>query len=46
MLKFGNLYVNKGKWEDNQLISKSWIEKSTSKISTLGAEVEPGIITK
>ena len=34
MLKFGNLYVNKGKWEDNQLISKSWIEKSTSKIST------------
>ena len=34
MLKFGNLYVNKGQWEDNQLISKPWIEKSTSKIST------------
>ena len=34
MLKFGNLYVNKGKWYDTQLISKSWIEKSTSKIST------------
>tara|TARA_Y100000994_G_scaffold245208_1_gene246443 strand:+ start:388 stop:1458 length:1071 start_codon:yes stop_codon:yes gene_type:complete len=34
MLKFGNLYVNKGKWYDTQLISRSWIEKSTSKIST------------
>ena len=26
--------MNKGKWYDTQLISKSWIEKSTSKIST------------
>ena len=34
MLKFGNLYVNKGKWDDSQLISRRWIEKSTSKIST------------
>ncbi len=34
MLKFGNLYLNDGKSEDIQLISQSWIYKSTSKIIT------------
>ena len=29
MLKFGILYLNDGKWNDKQIISKSWIDKST-----------------
>tara|TARA_Y100001954_G_scaffold134205_1_gene143360 strand:+ start:7161 stop:8864 length:1704 start_codon:yes stop_codon:yes gene_type:complete len=29
MAKFGLLYLNKGKWEDKQIISKKWIEAST-----------------
>lgn len=28
MLKFGQLYLNKGKWNDKQILSKKWIEKS------------------
>ena len=29
MAKFGYLYLNKGRWDDQQLISESWIETST-----------------
>lgn len=34
MLKFGQLYLNKGKWQGTTIISENWIEKSTSKQST------------
>lgn len=27
--KFGYLYLNKGRWEDRQIVSKQWVEKST-----------------
>ncbi len=29
--KFGQLYLQKGKWHDRQLIPREWIEQSTSK---------------
>ena len=29
MAKFGFLYLNKGRWDDNQLISEYWVETST-----------------
>ncbi len=29
MLKLGQVYVNDGKWKDNQVISKAWVEEST-----------------
>lgn len=29
MLKFGLLYMNKGKWNGQQIISKEWVEEST-----------------
>lgn len=29
--KFGQLYKNKGKWNDKQLITEDWVEKSLSK---------------
>ena len=29
MAKFGYLYLNKGHWDDQQLISESWVETST-----------------
>lgn len=29
MLKFGLLYLNKGKWKDKQIISSEWIKSST-----------------
>jgi CubicO group peptidase (beta-lactamase class C family) len=28
MVKFGELYLNKGKWNDKQVLSKKWIKKS------------------
>jgi CubicO group peptidase (beta-lactamase class C family) len=27
--KFGYLFLNKGSWEDNQVVSKEWVEKAT-----------------
>lgn len=27
--KFGFLFLNKGKWEDQQIVSEKWVEKST-----------------
>ncbi len=29
MAKFGYLYLNKGRWDDQQLISENWVETST-----------------
>ncbi|WP_289645380.1 serine hydrolase domain-containing protein [Maribacter aestuarii] len=28
MLKFGELYLNKGKWESKRILSKKWVKKS------------------
>ena len=28
MLKFGQLYLNKGKWKNTRILSKRWVEKS------------------
>jgi len=30
MLKFGRLYLQKGKWNDEQVISESWVNNSTA----------------
>ncbi len=30
MARFGLLFLNKGKWKEEQIISESWIEKATS----------------
>lgn len=30
MARFGLLYLNRGKWENNQIISETWIEESTA----------------
>lgn len=30
LLKIGQLYLNNGKWNGNQIISKAWVEKSTT----------------
>ena len=27
--KFGYLFLNKGRWEDKQIVSEAWVEKST-----------------
>lgn len=31
MAKFGLLYLNEGRWEDQQIISKAWVTESTRK---------------
>ena len=30
MLKLGLIYLNNGKWKDTQVVSQSWVEKSTT----------------
>jgi len=35
MLKFGQLYLNEGEWNKQQIISKEWINKSTQKYTVL-----------
>ena len=35
MLKFGQLYLNKGKWNGKQIISEEWVEKSFFKHTRL-----------
>jgi CubicO group peptidase (beta-lactamase class C family) len=37
--KFGRLYLNKGNWEGNQVISKKWVEQSTKR-DTLNGSAE------
>jgi len=39
LLKIGQLYLNNGKWNDEQIISKEWVEKSISP----KAEIQEGI---
>lgn len=34
LAKMGQLMINKGKWQDQQLIPKSWIEKSTTPVTS------------
>ncbi|MEM9077754.1 MAG: serine hydrolase [Bacteroidota bacterium] len=36
MLKLGTLAMNKGKWQDEQLISKAFLDKATSRILLTG----------
>ena len=36
MAKFGQLYLNKGKWNGTQIISTKWIEDSTNESSRFG----------
>lgn len=31
MAKIGWLYINKGRWEDKQVVSAAWVEDSTQK---------------
>lgn len=40
MLKFGELYLNKGKWGNEQLISEEWIEKSIKNYRVLDNTLE------
>lgn len=35
--KFGRLYLNKGNWDGNQLISKDWVANSTKIDTTSGS---------
>jgi CubicO group peptidase (beta-lactamase class C family) len=35
MLKFGALYLNKGKWKGQQILSKNWIKNSWEKSKVL-----------
>ena len=35
MAKIGQLYLNKGKWNNNQIVSSKWIKESTKKHSHL-----------
>lgn len=35
--KFGRLYLNKGKWEGKQIISKEWVETSTKRDTENGS---------
>lgn len=40
LARVGLLFLRKGKWEDAQIISSAWVEKSTSPISQTYAEGE------
>lgn len=42
MAKFGLLYLNKGKWEGEQLIPENWIEASTRSYSITDAYMDIG----
>lgn len=39
LLKIGQLYLNRGKWNNEQIISRNWMEKST----TPKAEIDDGV---
>ena len=36
--KFGQLYLQKGKWNDKQLVPASWIEQATSRQASTGSD--------
>lgn len=40
ILKLGNLYLQKGKWEGNQLISAAWVDEATGIQSANGSNPE------
>jgi CubicO group peptidase (beta-lactamase class C family) len=37
--KFGKLYLNKGNWNNQQLIDSNWVISSTSRVNSLGENV-------
>jgi hypothetical protein len=37
--KFGKLYLNKGKWNGEQIIDKKWVTASTSTVNATGEDV-------
>jgi CubicO group peptidase (beta-lactamase class C family) len=37
-LKFGILYINCGRWQGKQLVSREWIERSTQPLSKIGSK--------
>ncbi len=43
MAKFGQLYLNNGEWEGQQVVPAHWVEESIQKHVDLGGE-EPGVI--
>ncbi len=44
MAKFGFLYLNRGKWEDKQLIPEEWVDESTKKQIHVNEEVDYGYL--
>ncbi len=39
--RFGQLYLQKGRWQDRQILSKDWVQEATgSQISNVGIEVD------
>lgn len=38
--RFGQLYLQKGKWQDKQLVSEAWIKTATSRHITTGRDVK------
>lgn len=40
MLKFGQLYLNKGTWKEKRIISENWIEESFKKLTRLQDQKE------
>lgn len=43
LLRFGHLLLNKGKWQEEQLIPESWITYATSKHIDTTAEGDWGV---
>jgi hypothetical protein len=39
LVKFGQLYLNKGKWDGRQIISEKWIERITDDYTVTGKEL-------
>lgn len=44
MAKFGYLYLNKGKWEEKQIIPEEWVAASTSKQINVGPGLDYGYL--
>ena len=42
LVKFGQLYLQKGRWDDRQVVSESWIEASTRPHAVISDRTEYG----
>ena len=42
MAKFGFLYLNGGEWDGEEIVSREWVEESTSSLTSLGDETGYG----